>query len=429
MNTESKIVLIGAGSAVFTRGLVADLILHGKPRHLALVDIDPEALDTARLLVKRMLAARPAPVTVSAHTDRREALPGADYVVTTIAVGGRRAWEQDVFIPRRYGIFQPVGDTIMPGGISRALRQVPAMVGIARDVQELAPDAWLFNYANPMAAICRALNLATDARIVGLCHGVHDGERHVAKLLGVERERCGFRALGMNHLAFFTEMTVDGEDARPVLQEVLANAGQDPGESLRHYLFERFGTWSVLHDRHLAEFYPQFLRTHPGGKLGVDLFSFEKTISNGDRGYAAMAAQARGEAPLDEGIFSRTVGEHEQLVQIIDALEGGPEAVFSVNVPNAGQCPDLPEGLVLECPARISSAGVEPEPCAAPHPFARESVARALGVIELAVQAALGRDREMFEAAIVADGAAESAADACELAGELWQSNEPYSAV
>lgn len=125
---RQKLVIIGAGSAMFTQGLMADLILTGQPWRLGLVDIDPQALATAHGLCKRMVQAREADITIEASTERRDVLPGADVVVTTIGVGGRRAWEADVFIPRRYGIYQPVGDTVMPGGISRAMRMAPILL-------------------------------------------------------------------------------------------------------------------------------------------------------------------------------------------------------------------------------------------------------------------------------------------------------------
>ena len=157
---KEKIVLIGAGSAEFTRGLVADIIRSGNAADLALVDIDPAALETAERLVAKMIAARQAPVGLTAATDRRAVLPGATAVICTVGVGGRRAWEQDVFIPRKHGIFVPVGDTVGPGGSSRALRMIPAMVAIAEDVLELAPDALFFNYSNPMAPVCRAIRKA-----------------------------------------------------------------------------------------------------------------------------------------------------------------------------------------------------------------------------------------------------------------------------
>jgi len=179
--TES-LVLIGAGSAVFTRGLVAALIRQGRSADLALVDVDPRALRVAEGLARKMIAAGGAPITVRATTERREVLPGATAVICTIGVGGRRAWEQDVFIPRRHGLYAPVGDTVGPGGSSRALRMIPAMVAIARDVLELAPGAVFINYSNPMAPICRAVRKATGAAVIGLCHGVES----VADLLAAQ---------------------------------------------------------------------------------------------------------------------------------------------------------------------------------------------------------------------------------------------------
>ncbi len=423
-----KVVLIGAGSAVFTRGLVADLILDGGEWELALVDIDPAALDVAYGLAARMVAARQASVALSRTVERRQALPGADYVVTTIAVGGRRAWERDVFIPRQHGIYQPVGDTIMPGGISRALRQIPAMVAIARDALELAPGARMFNYANPMAAICRAVTRATQVELVGLCHGVRGGEREVARILGVEEDRCSFTAVGMNHLCFFTQMKADGEDARPMLRQAIERDGLPRGNALRRALFEETGCWSVLNDRHLAEFFPQFHRDglHPEGKLGVDLFSFESTIEGGDRGYAAMAAQARGEAALDETVFDRQLGEHEQLVSILRSLEGSGAGRYSVVVPNGGQVENLPRQASVECPAQVSRQGIQPEPVGEVPAFVQAAVGKALLTTELAVDAALEMDRAKFLQALIADGSCASVTQTRALADELWRANADY---
>ncbi|NQT88331.1 hypothetical protein HQ560_16310, partial [bacterium] len=167
-----RVVLIGAGSVSFTRGLVADLARTGWEVDLRLVDIDPEALRVAEGLARKTAQATGARMTVAGSTERRDLLPGADAVICTIAVGGRRAWEQDVLVPRRYGFYQPVGDTTMPGGLSRALRMIPAMVDIARDALELCPGARFFNYSNPMTAVCRAVRKATGAHVIGLCHGV-----------------------------------------------------------------------------------------------------------------------------------------------------------------------------------------------------------------------------------------------------------------
>jgi alpha-galactosidase len=180
---NEKLMLVGAGSAVFTKGLVSDLLRQEWEGELRLVDIDPKALAVAGKLAAKMLAAKKSRVKLSASVDRRELLPGATAVVCTIGVGGRRAWEQDVFIPRRHGIYQPVGDSVMPGGASRALRMTPAMVAIAQDVLDLCPEALFFNYGNPMGPVCRAVRKATGAEVVGLCHGVFSVAYELADML------------------------------------------------------------------------------------------------------------------------------------------------------------------------------------------------------------------------------------------------------
>ena len=193
--SRQKLVLIGAGSTVFTQRLIADIILAGEADkwELALVDIDPVTLDAVEKLVGKMMQAKGAQIPVTAAIDRRAVLAGADYVVTTIAVGGRIGWQRDIEIPRKYGIFQPVGDTALPGGISRAMRMIPQMIAIARDVADLCPDAVFFNYSNPMTAICRAIRKETGVPVIGLCHGVHHVEGVIARLRSAI-PRCSWRA-------------------------------------------------------------------------------------------------------------------------------------------------------------------------------------------------------------------------------------------
>ncbi len=219
---NERIVLIGAGSAMFTRGLLADLIQRGAACELALVDIDLQALTVTEQLARKMIAADEAPIALRATTNRRDVLGGATTVICTVGVGGRRAWEQDVFVPRRYGIYQPVGDSVMPGGTSRALRMIPAMVAIAEDVLALAPQALFFNYGNPMAPVCRAIRKATGANVVGLCHGVPGVAHYLADCLQAAPERLRYTAVGMNHLTWFTELRLDGRDAMPRLRETRA---------------------------------------------------------------------------------------------------------------------------------------------------------------------------------------------------------------
>ena len=185
MIMREKVVLIGAGSTMFMRGLLRDLIHRQWDAEVSLVDTDPKALSFAAGLARKMIEARRASLKLSCSTDRRDVLAGATAVITTIGVGGRRAREFDVCIPRKYGIYQTVGDTVMPGGTSRVLRMVPPMVQIAEDVLDLAPQALFFNYSNPMSAVCRGVRKATRADIVGLCHSVCQTHRYLAHTLGV----------------------------------------------------------------------------------------------------------------------------------------------------------------------------------------------------------------------------------------------------
>ena len=219
---NEKVVLIGAGSAMFTRGLVSDVLRQGWQGEIALVDIDRDALEVAEKMARKMLDATGSRLKLSASTDRRDLLAGATVVISTIGVGGRDAWAKDVLVPRKYGIYQPVGDSVMPGGTSRALRMIPAMVDIARDVQELAPDALFFNYANPMSAICRGVRKATGANMVGLCHGVFDMARNIAGRLGTTRDKLDYTAVGINHFTWFTEVMLDGRDVMPELRDLAA---------------------------------------------------------------------------------------------------------------------------------------------------------------------------------------------------------------
>ena len=422
------IVLVGAGSAVFTRGLVADLILEGSPWDLRLVDISEENLAVAHGLARRMIDARKADITLSRTLDRREALPGADAVVTTIAVGGRRGWEADVFIPRKYGIFQPVGDTIMPGGISRALRMIPALVDIAKDVTRLCPAANFFNYSNPMSANCRAIRKATGAAVVGLCHGVPHVESELAAMAGVPVKKCRFTSVGINHLTWIIRFDAGGRDGFDLLRKRLAELdakGQPRGDRSEHFFsFEAldiFGAFPAVFDRHVTEFFPQLFRdgSHYGKKLGVDRFGFEEVIERGDRTFAAMKAQGEGREPLDESVLTRTAGEHERLIEILDCLESPRAKSFSVNVPNRGQVTNLPRDFVIECPARISAKGIRPVKIGDIPTGCAATVEKALLAVELTVEAALERDRRKLVQALIFDGSVKSVADANALADEL----------
>jgi alpha-galactosidase len=200
MQMVEKIVVIGAGSAMFIREVMGELTSRNWEAEVALVDVNPDALVTAQRLAKKMVAYRGSPVRVTATTNRRRALKNATAVICTIGVGGRRAWSEDVLIARRHGVYMPVGDTAGPAGTARAMRMIPVMVDIAREVGELAPNAVLFNHSNPMAAICRAIDKAAGLKAVGLCHAVNDTGRYLRETLAAAPDEFAATACGISHL-------------------------------------------------------------------------------------------------------------------------------------------------------------------------------------------------------------------------------------
>ena len=437
----TKIVLIGAGSAVFTRGLVADLILLRElgPWELGLVDIDVTALETAEGLSRKMVESQGADVKIAASTDRRDLLPGADVVVTTIGVGGRRAWETDVEIPRKYGVYQPVGDSILPGGISRAMRVIPQLVEIARDVQALCPQAWFFNYANPMTSNCWAIREATGLPVVGLCHGLFHVERQLAEFLEIPAEELTSLYVGLNHLTFIYDLRHNGRDMWPAVREKLAREkvssngqGKYLGQTFAEdfaaadnpfswSIFEAYGAYPAVNDRHVVEFFPESFPKgdYYGLTLGVDAFSHAEIVAWGDERYAAMRRQALGEESLDESVFQRSAGEHEQLLYILRSIGRDERKVFSVNMPNRGAVPNLPADAVLEMPAAATATGLRPLQMLDFPDRLAALVTRRLASVRATVEAALTGDRGLFIEALLLDGAVTNRAVAEKMGEEL----------
>ena len=419
---SERFVLIGAGSAMFTRGLIRDMINLGIEAELALVDIDPEALNVAEHLAKKMIQAGRANLRLSATTDRRKALPNATVVISTIAVGGRRGWELDVQIPRKYGVYQPVGDTAMAGGASRALRMIPAMVDIARDVLELAPHALFFNYANPMTANCRAVHKATGAAVVGLCHGVFGVAGYLARCLGTETARLGYTAVGINHLTWFTEVRMDGRDAMGQLRQVAEHKIAKGENPFSWWCLQTFGAFPAVCDRHVVEFFGHLFAGEGGyyGKtLGVDAFSIEKVITAGDDIYKQMKHDALSDGPLPDDYMKHISGEHEQVIEIVDSIRRDARRVYSANLANRGIVGNLPDEAVIECPAVAGGSGLRAISQLPLPPGIAGAVCRALNRVEIVVDAALEGSRAKFVQALALDGCVRSTKAAEDLAAEL----------
>lgn len=429
-NKRRKLVLIGAGSAVFTKGLIADFIQARMGSwEIALCDINETILEAVARLAQKMVEQKGADILITASTDRCELLPGADYVVTTIAVGGRAAWEADVTVPRRYGIYQPVGDSVMAGGISRAQRMIPVMLDIARDVERLCPEAYFFNYSNPMTAITTAVRRHTGVKMIGLCHGVIYGEKYLARMLGVDVERITVLGAGLNHLTFLYDIRVDGQDAKPELRRIVCEQRREAekhGHELRFFnsqlddqelphfmdnplsweLFERYGAIPAVMDRHAVEFFPERYPhgAYFGHTLGVDAFPIAEVLQRGETTYRNMIAQGETEGEVEAALFRRVTGEHEELTEIIGSLEKDQRKCFSMNIPNASALPGLPDDAVLELPGIATGKGFSTMQI---HDFPdvlRGIIARKLAPVEAAVEAAVRGDEGLWAEAMLLDG-------------------------
>jgi len=415
----TKIVIIGAGSTEFTPGLLADLVASPElsSAEVALVDIDPWAVDTMTRLAQRLADERGVRLKVSGTVDRREALPGADFVTTTIAVGGVRGWETDVRVPEQYGVYQTVGDSVGPGGVFRALRHVPEIVAIARDMEELCPNAWLFNYTNPMSAIVRGVQKATSIRCVGLCHGVLHTREVIARDLGFRTDDVNVVFAGVNHLCWLLDVRHRGSDVYPKFREFLASGLENPPDDdvddpydafqyVSAWLTSFYGLFPSPGDRHVAEFFPWFLRKDGeklryGTQSGLDMTN--RIFAAKDTTREQLRAQADGLEPLDPELLE-DAREGERLIHIIDAIVHDrilPE--LAVNVRNDGLISNLPPWAIVETPGQISGFGVRgigvghlPEGIAG---ILRQRIYQQ----ELTVDAALSGDRNLVIQALLAD--------------------------
>jgi alpha-galactosidase len=331
------------------------------------------------------------------------------------------------------------------------MRMIPALVDIARDVQALCPNALFINYSNPMTANCWAIRRATGLPVVGLCHGVFHVERQLAQFIGAPPQEVTSLFTGLNHMTFLYDLRWQGRDAWPIVRARLAQERGQPYDSslLGHRFaemgaededfkaadnpfswsfFETYGAYPAVNDRHVTEFFPE---RFPGGKyygktLGVDAFSFERTIAWGDKIYEDMRDQAIGEKPLNEWLFERAEGEHEQLLDILRSMERDERRIFSVNLPNQGAVPNLPAEAILELPAAATATGLRPlQLLDFPGPLAA-IVTRKWVAAALTVEAALAGDRNLLVEALLADGAVTDPDMARKMSQELLEAHRQH---
>lgn len=415
-----KIVIIGAGSMVFSSRLTTDILCVPELAEgtISYVDIDREALDLIAAFARRFVAQEGLPTRIEATTDRRKVLDGADYVVTTFRVGGLEATSRDIAIPLKYGIDQAVGDTVGPGGIFYGQCHIPLMLDICRDIEELCPNALLLNHSNPMAMLCWAMNEATTVRNVGLCHSVQGTSERLAQYIGAPYEEISYWVAGINHMAWFLRFEWNHEDAYPLLRRRLEEWDAAGGEAqvnpeehdarswemdtVRREVFRRFGYYVTESTRHMSEYAPYF-RRHPDLMAAYSLPRRDRQRppqvgpARREERRAAIERMASGEEPIPMARSS------EYSSRIIEACVVDRPYRMNGNVRNTGLITNLPPGCVVEVPCLVDGLGVHP--ChVGDLPAQLAGLNRSnVTVQELAVQAALEGDHEALYQAVALD--------------------------
>jgi alpha-galactosidase/6-phospho-beta-glucosidase family protein len=416
--TGPKITIVGGGSYSWGPLFVRDLLVAPalQDARVVLHDVDPHALDTVHALGAEMVRRR-GQGCVEGTLDLDDALRGADFVILTITTGGLEAMRHDLEIPEKYGVYQAVGDTVGPGGLARALRNIPVVTGLAQKMEQLCPRAWLLNYTNPMTTLCRSVSKTSSIRTIGLCHEWHGVRRRLAAYFDMPETAFVPRIAGINHLIWLLGLEVGGEDYMPRLHELAANVlaarGQVAGliegdvrstidrSMVKSRLLQVYGALPVAGDRHVAEFFPFFLGDAAGrGRAwGIDRTSIAERYIwredarqgldrlKGEGAVAAFLAQSSGEA----------AGE------IITALATSGSYAGIMNLPNRGQIANLPGEVVVETLGVIENGETRGLPVGDVPPAIHAVLQRHIVNQELTVEAALTGSRELALQALLGD--------------------------
>jgi alpha-galactosidase len=407
----TTIAIVGAGGFEFPLKLSADFLSFESMRdaHLVLMDVDADRLRRTEGHVRRIVAAHGLPARVTATTDRRAALTGADFVVVCFQVGGVEAYAVDIEIPQRYGIDQAVGDTLGPGGIFRGLRSMHALQPIAADMREVCPDALLLQYANPMAINCWFTS-GEGVRTVGLCHSVQHTSELLADILGVDHAEWSFRAAGINHQSWLLEVRQDGRDVLPELREAVrayargegenVNEADDPysgdRELVRTAIMDVTGYFQTESSHHASEYLPYFRRT-PELTAGYIRNRWDYIDIGREHDDAQQAEQA-------EQLVAEPLAASEEYAAVIadSMLTDTPRVIYG-NVPNTGLITNLPPGCCVEVPCLVDRSGVQPTYVGALPAAAAGVNLGSIAVQSCTVEAYRQRSRELVHAAVALD--------------------------
>ena len=395
------IAFLGAGSVVFTRELLADILSFDELRGvtLALHDIDPERLETAEAIARATAGQLDAKPVITTSLDRRAVLDGADFVINSIQVGMHAATVTDFEIPAKYGLRQTIGDTLGVGGIFRALRTFPVLAGIAADMLELCPNAWLLNYTNPMAMnIGYLAAVAPRLKVVGLCHSVYWTIRDLSELLGIPHEEVQYTGAGVNHQAWLLRFEHNGESLYPRLDELME---RDPElkRRVRFDMYRRLGYFPTETSEHSSEYVPWYLHDDSEiARLRIPVGDYLNISADNVTEYATTRASVLAGEPLD---VSRDATEYAP--QVIHSMVTGTLRRIHGNVANRGLISNLPEDYAVEVPCVVDALGVRPERVGALPPQCAAVNRGFVNVGQLTVQAALDGDPRMIRRAAMVD--------------------------
>jgi alpha-galactosidase len=431
----TKIAFIGAGSLGFTRGLVRDVLTFPllSDATFCLMDINAERLDFARKSVQRIVDMGHYPAKVEATLDRIEALKGADFVLCTILVGETEIWRYDIEIPKKYGVDTNVGDTRGPSGIFRALRTIPVMVSIIKDMERYCPNAIMLNYTNPMAMLCRALQRESDIPVTGLCHSVQGTAEMLAKWIGAPMSEITYTCAGINHQAWYLKYNWNGKDAYPLIRQAMEKPEVYNEELVRNEMFLNLDYYVTESSGHNSE-YNWWFRKRPDL---IEKYCIHGTGWNpGEYAYVLKEYQNKEATWKAEAVkwFAKETPislerGHEYAAHIINALKGGDVFSFNGNVPNKQLITNLPEDACVEIPVFVDKGGLHATHVGDLPPQCVTLNHVSVMVEEMAVEAALTGDARMVYHAICYDpltAAVLSLAEIKTMVNEMFQQNRDY---
>jgi alpha-galactosidase len=416
----TKIVFIGAGSVSFGLSMFRDLF---QARNLAgstlcLVDINPANLQRMTRLAERMNEQSGMGLKIEATPDRREALPGAGFVVNSTAIDRNRLWRLDFEVPKKYGIRHTLGENGGPGGVFFTLRTLPLVMDIVHNMEELCPQAFFLNFSNPESRIILAVGKYSSIRCIGLCHGIFMAQRDMAEIMGVPDDQVDVHAAGLNHFQWVLDMCdrQSGRDLYPLFAE--KEAGYDPAfMPLSRKLYHAFGKYPTCSDDHLGEYLAY------GYEAGEDGYNFEADEQWRKVLAAAIDSVNAGE-PIPEDWLTPS---GERGVEVISGiLHNKSKFIESGVVYNQGAIPNLPSDLAVEVPVVVDAAGIHPVSLG-PLP---DCIAKLLhmqaSVQQLSVEAAMHASKELALQALLIDPVINSTLAAEKILQELWEVNQPY---